>query len=298
MIKKLLKAVLPVSVWNFLKSVKKTCRVIAVRLRLLLSLPLKKKLDRIEIGFHVAEHCNLNCAYCDNFSPLAEPEFIDVEEFRRDVERMALLFKGECERISLLGGEPLLHPRLSEIIDIARTNFPECRRLRLLTNGILLTQQKPSFWGQCHDRNVTLVITHYPINIDVAKIRELAEKFGVALEYSSMTKDEFLKEPINLSGNGDYRKNFALCSRGNKCIMLGHGHLFTCTFVSNVHHFNRKFGTNIPVTEADYIDIYKESDGEKILRRLAEPIPACRFCDMNFQSVEWRRSKQDISEWV
>lgn len=32
----------------------------------------------------LAEHCNLNCAYCDHFSPIVQPEFLDTESFSRD----------------------------------------------------------------------------------------------------------------------------------------------------------------------------------------------------------------------
>ena len=42
---------------------------------------------RTEISFEVAlaEHCNLRCAGCDHFSPIAEPEFADIKEFERDL---------------------------------------------------------------------------------------------------------------------------------------------------------------------------------------------------------------------
>lgn len=260
-------------------------------------MPLTKKRSKIVMGFHVTEHCNLNCAGCDNFSPLAEPEFIDVSEFRRDIERMAFLFHNECERISLLGGEPLLHPQLTELIEIARKNFP-VGMIDIITNGTLLSRQEAKFWETCRDNDIAIAMTHYPISIDIEKIMSTAEKFGVKINYSALAKDEFFKEPINLSGSGNIRNNFAACTRGNDCVMLGHGRLYACTFASNVHHFNKKFGKNIPVTEADYIDIYKVNDPEEILRRLAEPIPLCRFCDMNIKFVKWRVSEKDISEWV
>lgn len=296
--KRFFRKILPVPVWNFLRRAKRAFRIFQRGAKVFLHMPLKKKHSKIVMGFHVTEHCNLNCAGCDNFSPLAEPEFIDVSEFRRDIERMAFLFHNECERISLLGGEPLLHPELPEIIEIARKNFP-VGKIRLLTNGTLLSRQEARFWEACRDNDIVIAMTHYPINVDIEKIMSLVKKFGVKIEYSEMTKDEFLKEPVDLSGKGDFRKNFAACTRANYCVMLGHGRLYTCTFASNIHHFSRKFGKNIPVTEADYIDIYKVNDPEQILRRLAEPIPLCRFCDIiHIKPVKWRVSEKDISEWV
>ncbi|MBQ7216454.1 MAG: radical SAM protein [Synergistaceae bacterium] len=303
LVKQLLRSLLPESAYGLLRQYYFRLRIwkrrAAARIKVPLGFASKPQHENIALGFHVTEHCNLNCASCDNFSPLADPEFLDVEEFSRDLSRMAELFRHhDCDRISLLGGEPLLHPELISIIKIVRKNFTS-GRVRLLTNGILLTQQSPDFWKTCHDNKVTIVVTHYPINIDVRKIRELAGKYDVTLECSDIPIETFLIEPVNLKGNGSYRVNFAACTRGNRCIMLRQGKLYTCTFASNIHHFCKKFGVNIPVTEADYINIYDENiTGEEILRRLAEPIPICRFCDMHFKLIKWHRSEQDINEWL
>lgn len=66
--------------------------------------------------FHLAEHCNLNCIGCTHFSPLAEPEFLEVEDFRNDIERLSYLTGGNARFINLLGGEPLLHPEINSFL--------------------------------------------------------------------------------------------------------------------------------------------------------------------------------------
>jgi hypothetical protein len=60
------------------------------------------------------DHCNLNCKGCTAFSPVAEEKFMDVNMFERDCERLAELTGGKIELIDLLGGEPLLHPKINE----------------------------------------------------------------------------------------------------------------------------------------------------------------------------------------
>ena len=72
---------------------------------------------------HVAEHCNLSCRDCLHFSPLAKEEFLDIDEYRKDCARLSELFDSEVERLYLLGGEPLLHPNLVEIMKISREAF-------------------------------------------------------------------------------------------------------------------------------------------------------------------------------
>ena len=271
-------------------------------MRAAFGMPLKKeKRERIKFRVHLAEHCNLNCCGCDHFSPLAEQELTALDEYRKDMERMGVIFNHECDEIGLLGGEPLLHPDVIEFLKIARDNFSH-GIIKIITNGILLPQMSDDFWQVCHDNDIRIEATHYPIKLDVEKIDAQARKFAVKFQWFGQSDDpvnSFCVRAIDLSGEGDARKNFALCDRANECVMLSHGRLFPCTFIPTVRHFNRKFGKNIPVTESDSVDIYSESNKDAILGRLSEPFPVCRYCDVKkYRTVEWHTSKRDIGEWL
>lgn len=79
----------------------------------------------------VTRRCNLSCGYCseyDNFSPS-----IALEELKNRIDHLHRL---KTISISLLGGEPLLHPQLSEIVAYA------ARRsiVSITTNASLLTE--------------------------------------------------------------------------------------------------------------------------------------------------------------
>lgn len=220
---------------------------------------------------------------------------------------MGELFGHECGRIFLLGGEPLLHPDIIRLMETARANF-SAGRILLLTNGILLPQKGADFWTACRDNNIGVVISRYPIKLDIEAIERAAEKFGVDLSWSEavngvLNDSSFIVSPIDLSGSGDAVKNFAFCFESNNCVTLKHGKLFTCVFAAHVHHFSKKFGVDIPITEADYIDIYKEPDADTIREKLTHPIPACCFCPGGRESrssrkVKWRRTEQKITEWL
>lgn len=73
---------------------------------------LVKLTPRTELRFevHLAEHCNLNCKGCDNFSPLAREEYLDIEEYESDCKRLSVLFDGKVERLQLLGENPYCIP--------------------------------------------------------------------------------------------------------------------------------------------------------------------------------------------
>ena len=106
-------------------------------------------------------------------------------------------------------------------------------------------------------------------------------------------------EPINLAGNSNIRKNFASCIRANNCVYLSHGRMYTCSFAVTLRHFNKYFGKDIPITDSDTIDIYDEQiTGDKILSRLAKPIPLCRYCNLKRRVIDWGISNREISEWV
>lgn len=273
--------------------------LLAAKIRHKLSLPVnKKKRSKIRFGVHIAEHCNLNCAYCLHFSPIAEKELMSVEDFKRDIERMGELFNHECELIELYGGEPLLHPEIITLMEIARKNFTS-GKIHILSNGILLAQQKPEFWKACHDNNIEISVTHYDIDINLPKIRELARQYDAAFNCVDYSRLMFQTMHIDLSGKGDGLKNFAVCSDANTCILLGQGKLYICPFAYSIRHFNKHFGMNIPVSEEDYIDIFKENNSDKILERLTRQIPLCKFCNFyNLGEASWRLTERNINEWV
>ena len=269
----------------------------------MLSMPLKKKRSKIRFEIHITEHCNLNCKSCNNFSCIAEPEFIDVEEFRRDFMRMGEIFNHDCERIYLLGGEPLLHPEIISLIKIARQCFTS-GNIFIFTNGILLPQKEADFWQACHDNNILIWISAYPIKIDIDTIREKAEKFGVNVNWAwgqdQHERNQFSIHGLNLAGDSDIKLNFVMCGSANECIVLKHGKLFTCVPAAHVHHFNKYFHKSINITSADCIDIYKDYSSDEIFQKLIEPIPACRYCTTSktARTFDWGHTKKEISEWL
>ncbi len=258
--------------------------------------PLREKL-RFEVN--LAEHCNLNCIGCDHFSPVAKESFTDVNEYEKDLARLAELFGDKVSAITLVGGEPLLHPELLEFMRRSRRYFPESNVI-VFTNGLLLTQEPEEFWETCRDGRVQITITNYPIKIDNAKIKKLTGEYGIALDYSWENKLKTMnKMVIDPEGAGDPDYNFKKCYRANACIFLQKGRLYTCTVAPTAHHLNEFFGQNLEMSERDSIDIYAARSGAEILEFLRRPIPFCRYCDMRtkIKGLAWRQSEKKLTEW-
>ena len=256
---------------------------------------------RLQLETHLVEHCDLNCHMCMHFSPLASPQFTKIERFSRDMQRLQELFGDAVSYIMLLGGEPLLHPRVTEFFEVARKHFPYAEVI-LYTNGIKIPQMNIDFWKSCKKNNITITLTRYPISMDYGKVDELIRKYGVTYQYCN-TPGRSKKSshyPLDLQGTQDPRQSFLTCDMANRCIFLRDGRLYTCCVIPNIQHFNKYFHQNLQVSSLDYVDIYKIDNGAEIMRYLASPPPFCRYCDVSHRTIlhEWSYSQKNIHEWA
>lgn len=265
---------------------------------------LVRSTPRKNLSFEVAlaEHCNLNCAWCNHFSPVAKPELADLEETSRDFERLSSLFQGRAQEIRLLGGEPLLHPQLPDFLKMARNAFPTAN-IVIVTNGILLPRQTEEFWTVCEKNQITISPTRYPVKCDYSAIEKCCRQYHVKYRnFSIMPKSlkYMFRTPLDKEGRQNEIYRFLTCPLANTCIYLSHGRLYTCPTIANVRHLNHYFGTEFEVLPEDSIDIHSAASGEEILNFLATPVPFCRYCMSKKPKhfLPWRRTKKDIFEWV
>jgi hypothetical protein len=245
-----------------------------------------KPLEQLRFEVSVCEHCNLNCKGCSVFSPLAKPDYIDVAEYEKDCTRLSSLCGGTVEYIDLMGGEPLLHPEITKIIEITRRYFSGT--IKIITNGIKLPSMPDAFWQCCKKNGIAIVISGYPINLDHEKIRRAASAYGVKWEIRGWARKlkNWDKNPLDLDGRQNPLKNFLSCFSSNFCLHLEHGKISTCSLPLRMKYFNAYFNKNIDVSEGNFIDIYKASSLNEILLFLSRPIPLCKYCNIKKSSVE------------
>lgn len=259
----------------------------------------------LKFEVHLAEHCNLNCKGCFHMSSIAKPEFLDPEEYEKDCARLSELYDGDMEWILLLGGEPLLNPRVTEFFEITRKYFP-VGRLSILTNGLLLPKMPEEFWLSAQKNSVEIQITHYPISLDYDAIRTKAERYGLVFEEFWMVADEQGNKLLenyhfDLTGKQSVEDNFARCYRANECITLRHGRLYTCVMSAHLHHLKEFFHLEqIHISNRNSIDIYEAKSAEEIAEFLTKPIPACRFCDLSKEKkyIPFQQTERKLEEWL
>lgn len=251
---------------------------------------------------NILDHCNLNCQSCDHFAPLAEKKFVAVDVLENDLKNMSKLLDKSLVRMSLMGGEPLLHPDLLKIIPLARQYFPDTR-IQIVTNGLFLLKQPDEFWSSCNKYSIEIVNTKYPINQKYDKMQEKAIETGVLFKFyggGSVVKTSY-KEPLDLEGSQNPIQSFMNCSYlANYATFVMEGKVYSCPTVPNIKHFNKTFDKNLMVTNDDYLVIEEIENKEQLFKFMCTPRPFCRYCMTNkkVNGIPWARTKRVIDEWT
>jgi hypothetical protein len=261
------------------------------------------------ISIYVCEHCNLNCVSCHTYSPLAKDVFLNIDSFEKDMRRLAELTgeKTPLEAICFMGGEPLLHPEITSILDIARKYFPYSH-FWILSNGVRLKEMPDSFWENCHKNNVDVGCSGYPIKLPVEALKEKARLAGVSLfipppphtapEEKQVSGMTWHKKTVDVNGTQNAKRSFSLCS-SNACFALHNGRFSNCPRPFLARHFNQAFGQNLEISKEDYVDIYAIDDIQELLNFRYKPLPFCRYCKTDEEEPRgWGISKKELDEWA
>ena len=258
------------------------------------NMTMKKQKNKLSFTYHLADHCNLRCKGCDNYSSIAPERLQCPNEFSADIKRIGELFGNNIDTVWLMGGEPLLNPRVCEFMIAARSVFPNLEiRIHLVSNGILFMSMEEEFWKTARENDITISYTPYPIDYPKDMEKMIFDRYGVSLGHL-MHKNDTIKRlqflPFDLHGNQNADENFAECFHAGKCIQLRGGKLFTCNVRAYADFFADKYDVQLDLSQKDYIDIYKTDSAEEILAFLYKPIPFCRYCDIKHRRYNhiWR----------
>jgi hypothetical protein len=111
------------------------------------------------IELHVTHACNLTCESCSHYSNHAHRgmlELAQVESWMRAWSKRITL-----KELNLLGGEPTMHPHLSEFVVLARKHWPAAH-IRIITNGFFLHRHPdlPSMLAADGNASLALSVHH------------------------------------------------------------------------------------------------------------------------------------------
>ena len=252
------------------------------------------------IGIPICYHCNLNCAYCNHYSPIAPKYELPVEIFTKDIKKLHKLTNGSVSEIVLVGGEPLLHKDIVKFIKVLANYFPDTQKA-ITTNGLLLKDMNEDFWKACRQYKVRIKCTLYSLYKDCPTredIRKLKEKHNVKISASKHAKFNFNKTNLTQNPKKGSENNCKNCTMNIKCAQLDQGLLYPCCVMSNIRFFNNHFKDYaIPIKEGDYLNIHKISSVSEINEYFAKDKEFCKYCNYAKEQAPWKLSKGELSEW-
>ena len=236
---------------------------------------------------HVVEHCNLRCAHCCNMSPYLDGKTLSAAEIERQLVALAQHLHADVFKI--MGGEPLLHPDITEVLRaIPRTGIADT--VRLFTNGLLLSRMDDAFWTALDQ----LTVSSYssapvkPEHLD--RIVEKARRFDVVLNVKQV--DSFSEVMSSVRRGPDDPRTQAVydaCWLRDRCLIARDGRFFKCTRAAYLRETQARLvmtgdpfdeATALADWEAGGVPLDAPELGERLLAYMnyPAPVPACRVC--------------------
>jgi len=238
------------------------------------------------LDLNICTHCNNRCVACSHASPFTKAYHMKASTLERDLAAIKpFMF---FHRLQLVGGEPLLHPNITDMLYAARLSGVG-REVMIITNGKLLPKMSDVFWGLVQ----LLQISVYP-GLDPAILpfaQEQGKKWGFPVYHTVFTDFylQFSKEPT------DGQESFKNCIWKTDCYTLHEGRFFLCPQSAFFPHQFQRLEAGIdglPVGEGLTEGILAD-----FLQRTS-PFNACKICcGGHGQTVPWQEPKTK-EEWL
>lgn len=119
--------------------------------------------------------CNLRCEYCTHLGRYMTGHYC-VEEIGSWFATWSR--KVLPEKLSILGGEPLLHPELGKVLEISRTYWPNSE-IQMVTNGLLFEKVTGAIFDTMKKNDIFVSISK---QFDTEKYTRTIQEFSGILK--------------------------------------------------------------------------------------------------------------------
>jgi len=223
----------------------------------------------------VVDHCNLTCRACNHASPAVRAWFADPVQVRKDFSLLARYYRPKI--VKVIGGEPLMHKRLVELLEALR-DTGITNHINLSTNGVLLHRASDAMYELIDELEISI----YPaVQTELGDILDLAsskcEQFRTKLSLN--TYEQFR---ATFAGKGTQDRSlvgkvFKACKIAHLwgCHSVRDGYLFRCPQSVAIAQLQGR------ATVAGGIELADSPDLQQRLLAFvnsSEPIPSCAYC--------------------
>jgi len=233
----------------------------------------------------ITTKCSLRCKNCANLIQYYEyGEFLDGKSLINDVYRLCQITE-KIEMFRILGGEPLLHPQLKEILEGIKKN-DNIKNIQIVTNGTLLFQN--DILEILKDKRVSVDISNY------GKVSRNYEKLIRQLRHNRIkyttNKNLVWTKQADFLFQDKSQKDLELILKNCKldCISMLDGEVHICPRSSN--------GSDLKIFQADkkdYINLRLHKTKKEMRKSFfallnRRSIVACNYC----KSYMWDKLEQ------
>lgn len=226
----------------------------------------------------VAEHCNLTCAGCSQSSPHLDAEFADVEQVEAALERLKHILRPS--RVTLIGGEPLLHPRIVDILDVVRTSGM-FDTVYVTTNGTRLSTMPDAFWRLCDTVEVSVYpsTSRYLARV-LEELKPRAKSAGTNIVQMNINSFRHVNLAYRTGSRGVVERIYSACFFKHFCHTLYKGRFYKCApSASLIRAVWARTGERLPKDEG--IPVLASEDLAAELKNYlfdSSPLHACDYC--------------------
>ncbi|MCI8650075.1 MAG: radical SAM protein [Anaerotruncus sp.] len=242
------------------------------------------------ISVLITSKCTLNCEYCSVGVPYhTAGKHIPMSEVLEQVQEILALYTAAeipIKHLDLLGGEPLLHPELTELIKAIYPYRAIFHELRILTNGTILPSEEllQTLKSLKNEMAFQMIVADYgkfsPKNAEICR---LLEQYGILYRVDCYNGDnQYWDGWVSYGQDGILQDTAA--QRFRECAFYHSGTaevfdglLFPCVRALALHTTNR-----IMLPETEYINLQEKRSVNR-LKLLSyftqeQPYSVCAGC--------------------
>lgn len=240
----------------------------------------ENKIDQIFLN--ITTKCSLRCRDCSMFIPyIKEPCFYDANTMMEDLNKV-LEVLGHIRILNFYGGEPLLHPKLADMMEKLRDD-KRIERISVITNATILPDKKLLATFKEDGRILIRISDYGKLSSKMEIIRKLFEEEKIAYEVSNYAYwDAPSRIAPTMETEQQLFQKFQQCTAGNNLFFLNRK-IYLCSTGSAVDNMEV-----FPPSETNYVDVGKYGgDLDNLKQKLNEYIgkihkreylDACNYC--------------------
>lgn len=262
----------------------------------------------------LVDHCNLRCSGCSVHSPFLDERFSDLDMFKNDIEALSKVMKVQLFRF--IGGEPTLHPQLSEFVKVAKESGI-AKIISICTNGTNLHKLSDEVFLNIDILDIS-VYTETKINYKKQaefiqeKLSQIYQKYNHRVILNPSVLDEVF---LDLHSDDPFDENttqqvYNACENKEFCHSFRDGKFYQCDVITNKNQYLKNIGKPVDIDFAieDTIDIHSDKLDTRLVKYINSrtPLKACYYCrgtsaqlvprvQHTVKEIKLIRSKVDIS---